>query len=496
MGYMKVLFLPVLLCIGTTVFAQENAWFKLYSGPGYDRGEGIVQLDSDSSFYITGSSSSWGENQSAYLLHLDQQGNYLWSNAYGGSEIDMGKRILAKNNFLYLIGMSNSFLSKPDLDIYIVKLNMDGSIVWQRNFPLQGWQFVNDAAWKTDTSFVLVGQTKLREDGVNPGFYFELNIDGDSIQFKEWGGLGESAGHSVVVLGDTCVAYSGDIYSAEINASIGVVFLEDYMGNLYWSDTLNELFVSSSILDLHEGVNKLHAVGYRAADALDEDEIFINYLPSDGSIINQSIAINNQSSKRIEEVVAFVDANGAQKIAIGMENYSFAQPNRLEDILIANFNANGLYWLNESRTIEFENKDEVGQVILTLDSSYIVVGTNKTQGLEDFTFNGGEHIFVFKPGNAINFPLTDNNLDLSNLNTLVGVQNPLGSHLEIYPNPCTTMLHINMSYACTGHMYDMMGSLILTIELEAGMNTLYLDNVNKGVYFIRVEDNQYRIIKQ
>ena len=68
----------------------QNSFFKLYSGSGYDRGEGIVQLE-DSSYAITGSSSSWGESSQAFLLKIDTAGNYLWSQSYGGPESEEGR---------------------------------------------------------------------------------------------------------------------------------------------------------------------------------------------------------------------------------------------------------------------------------------------------------------------------------------------------------------------------------------------------------------------
>ena len=212
----------VLFSIPLLSRAQDNGWFKLYSGTGYDRGEGILQLESDSSYFITGSSSSWGENQSAYLLHIDQDGNYIWSRSIGGPEMDFGKRILFKNNFLYVLGMSNSYSSNPDLDIFVVKLTLDGNILWEKTYPMEGWQFVNDAAWKTDTSFVLVGHSTQNPNGIDPGFYFELNTDGDSLHYKDWGMAGSSSGHCVQVFGDSCLVYSGDIYNPDQDRANGL----------------------------------------------------------------------------------------------------------------------------------------------------------------------------------------------------------------------------------------------------------------------------------
>ena len=71
---MRILISFIILCVSLLSYGQ-NSFFKLYSGSGYDRGEGIVQLE-DSSYVITGSSSSWSESSQAFLLKIDAEGNY------------------------------------------------------------------------------------------------------------------------------------------------------------------------------------------------------------------------------------------------------------------------------------------------------------------------------------------------------------------------------------------------------------------------------------
>ena len=97
-----------IICLSATCFAQTS-FYRLYSGSGNDKGEDVVQLE-DSSFVIVGSSSSWDDNQAAFMLHVDSLGNYLSSHAYGGAEVDGGKRVLYKpGSGFFIIGQSNSY---------------------------------------------------------------------------------------------------------------------------------------------------------------------------------------------------------------------------------------------------------------------------------------------------------------------------------------------------------------------------------------------------
>ena len=100
---MRVLIFLIFLIFCSISFGQIN-FYKTYSGSGYDKAEGIAQLE-DSSYIITGSSSSWSGNSDAFLLHLDSLGNYLWSRNFGGQESDCGNQIAERQRLGVVVGM-------------------------------------------------------------------------------------------------------------------------------------------------------------------------------------------------------------------------------------------------------------------------------------------------------------------------------------------------------------------------------------------------------
>ncbi|NBU90695.1 MAG: hypothetical protein EBS12_04520, partial [Flavobacteriia bacterium] len=141
-GFLGLLGFPLVCAL-----KKQNNFFKMYSGSGYDRGEGIVQLE-DSSYAITGSSSSWGESSQAFLLKIDTAGNYLWSQSYGGAESEAGKRVLYNADLgFYIAGFSNSFGS-GDFDAYLVKTDLNGNKLWEKTYGKpSNWERINDAIW-------------------------------------------------------------------------------------------------------------------------------------------------------------------------------------------------------------------------------------------------------------------------------------------------------------------------------------------------------------
>ena len=108
MEFIRIIFGVLFLFFTSQVHAQGK-FYNTYSNNGHDFGEGIVQL-ADSSYLITGASSSFGEAPAkAFILHVDKFGNRLWSKAYGGAESNRGRRIFhVENDGIYVAGYTNS----------------------------------------------------------------------------------------------------------------------------------------------------------------------------------------------------------------------------------------------------------------------------------------------------------------------------------------------------------------------------------------------------
>ncbi len=101
------------LLLSICSFGQQ-AFYKVFSGLGYDVGKGIVEL-SDSSYVVCGSSTSWEGSSQAFLMKVDSIGTRAWTNHYGGPESDGATRILYKENLgLFTVGFTNSIGAAGD----------------------------------------------------------------------------------------------------------------------------------------------------------------------------------------------------------------------------------------------------------------------------------------------------------------------------------------------------------------------------------------------
>ncbi len=141
----------LLLCI-SSVFSQDPAiiWQKTIGGSSGDFST-VFEPTSDGGFILGGYSTSnisgeKTENSNGgtdiWIVKIDGSGNIMWQNTIGGSGEDFLISLKQTSDGGYILGAgSDSNISgdktensRGDLDYWIIKLNSSGTIVWQKTY--------------------------------------------------------------------------------------------------------------------------------------------------------------------------------------------------------------------------------------------------------------------------------------------------------------------------------------------------------------------------
>ncbi len=127
--------------------AGDIVWEKAYGGKGSDYAKSVHET-SDGGFIVSGTTSSFGEGwQDFWVLKLDSDGTVAWQKTYGGKDYDtdsFGKMPIQQTSDggFILGGMTKSF-GEGSLDFWILKLNSDGTVAWQKTYGTRrGEEFV------------------------------------------------------------------------------------------------------------------------------------------------------------------------------------------------------------------------------------------------------------------------------------------------------------------------------------------------------------------
>ena len=489
---MRILISFIILCVSLLSYGQNN-FFKMYSGYGYDRGEGIVQLE-DSSYVITGSSSSWGESSQAFLLKIDTVGNYLWSQSYGGPESEAGKRVLYNADLgFYIAGFSNSFGS-GDFDAYLVKTDLNGNKLWEKTYGKpSNWERINDAIWTKDSTILMVGEVQATNGAASDILIIHADKNGDTLWTKTYGSIGEDRANSIISVQDSLFIIGGEMFIPDSNLVKGFILKMNTAGDIIWQDTITDLAGKYGVTDLSLGVNVIYAVGFREINPENFDD-YAGKFDINGTLIFQYTKqdLVQIESNYFSEVLFLPSQN---KIAITYRTFNPGFEGQDYDIVIANFDGFDLGWLDQFRTINNEGLDENSQLLATNDGTYVTVGTNSSTGLFENTSNGGSHIYVMKVGANNVFPITYN---VNTLNQLVEIES-LGSTIQakISPNPFNEELTISIAseIPIQGIIYNALLEEVLQFEIF-GETTIETSNLSPGAYFVKLGNSFHqKIIK-
>ncbi|MFY7990252.1 MAG: T9SS type A sorting domain-containing protein [Fluviicola sp.] len=465
--------LLVVMIFPKSVGAQTS-FYECFSGNGYDKGEGIVQL-ADSSYLITGSSSSFEDAPSqAFLLHIDKTGNYLWSKAYGGSEFENGRRVLAIDGYGYFIAGASSSGASANFDAWLTFVNESGEQQWEQHIDLGAHEWVNDAVLLADSSVLIIGETDSTASGENDILLARISKAGQVVWSKKIGSTGPDRGLAMKKLDTMHVVIAGSWYNEDSLKQKGYVAKMDIDGNLIWNKQLglacaaqiNELIITTEIMALGESV----FTGYTDAD------LFRSSLDFNGNIVWNEEGHSDHSARYVGGVQYTAMSNGKFFVATQAINPGFPTFPEGEDNIVYRF-ASYFGWDGYGLGYNGTGQDQINHMIPTKDGYAVFVGFHTTIG------GGGNSVFVVKIGNENVFPSNS----LPPINPLVDIiENGAFAQVKIYPNPFSESLTLEL-----GEKIVQIRVLAINGEEHAQFNAsgkyqIDLSQLAAGTYFLQL----------
>lgn len=474
---------------------SQISFYKLYSGNGYDKGEGVVQL-ADSSYTITGSSSSWTGNSDAFLLHLDSLGNYKWSRNFGGNESDIGRRVLFDTTWGYFIaGYSNSFSGNGNFDAYLIRTDNIGNKLWEKTYGGENWEKINDAVITKDSAILMVGESQPVNGQSSEIYIIKTNFSGDTLWTKTFGSTGNDRANTVINLADSSFIIGGEMYISDSNLVKGFILRMNRFGDIVWQDTVGNFAGEYGVNDVFLGVNKFYTVGKRKVSETNYDDYFGSF-DFNGNLVFQ-YTLDTPKNTMIDEV-AFLP--GINKTVIGTRVIDEGTyQDDFDNILAYCDTYYGYYegWNGNSCIISNEGLDKCNQILPTNDGGFVAVGFNSNTGDNITTSNGGGNIYFAKIFPGVIYP--------DPFAAITGVVNfgqvvitPENDYLKeiFYPNPFSDKIEIQVISSDESNvmLINQFGQVVLssTFFKQTSLNT---ENLPSGLYFIRLNNNTYRIVK-
>jgi hypothetical protein len=348
-------------------FQPPVEWTKTYGSEKIDWGH-CVQQTSDGGYIITG---ALGRNAfmpwrgDIYILKIDRDGEEQWSQTHGISyNENVGRSIQQTSDGGYIIAGYTGYTYH--IDGYVVKTNGDGNISWTSEFGnFDYYDNLQDASQTSDGGYIAVGWTSSYGAGSADIWLIKMNSEGTEEWNHTFGSTGLDGGNHVQQTTDGGFIVTGMIELTGGNSNL-LLLKTDANGNEEWTQTFggSDYEEGSSVQQTTDGGYILTGLTYSAGAG--EGDIWLIKTDSDGNVEWQ-YTFGGTAYDQAHSVQQTID--GGYFIAGEYTNPSTLTP----DMYLIKTDENGLEeW---SDIIDNEGKEDVANYgIQTMDCGYVVVG--------------------------------------------------------------------------------------------------------------------------
>jgi uncharacterized delta-60 repeat protein len=218
--------------------AGNVVWTKTIGGSDYDVATSIIQ-SSDGGYVVAGETSSFGAgNSDIYVVKLDSGGNVQWTKTIGGSYEDRVRSIIQSSDGGYVVaGWTRSFGAGWE-DIYVVKLDSSGNVVWTKTIGGSSYDFAYSITQSSDGGYVVAGETSSFGAGNSDIYVVKLDSSGNVQWTKTIGGSSNDGAVSIIQSSDGGYVVAGSTESFGAGSQDIYVVKLDSSGNVVWTKTI------------------------------------------------------------------------------------------------------------------------------------------------------------------------------------------------------------------------------------------------------------------
>ena len=228
--------------IKTDVEGNE-IWSKTFSRSDYLPIEGYaVQQTTDGGYIIAGSTAI----SFNYLIKTDHDGNEIWNSTIGASNGKPGYSVQQTRDGGYIV-TGSIFTLENDWDAYLIKVNSQGTMVWNRTIGNSKQDEGYHVRQTVDGGYIIVGFTT-PPDGIREIFLVKTDSDGYVLWSKSIEGRNDAYGYSVQETSD-----EGYIIAGRTSPSVtgkDYVYLVKVAGKRYRLEVVSK-YGSVSVEDIH-----------------------------------------------------------------------------------------------------------------------------------------------------------------------------------------------------------------------------------------------------
>ncbi len=458
-------------------YGVDTLWTKTYGGTSWDKGYSIQECASGG-FIIAGQTYSFGVGYGdVYLVRINANGDTLWAKTYGGVSKDAGYSVqeCADSGFI----VTGAFGAGKD-NVYLIRTNVDGDTLWTKTYGGTDYDRGESVEKCASGGFIIAGRTKSFGVGSDSDnlYLIRVNADGDTLWTKAYGGTDDDWGESIQECVDSGFIITGATYS--FGAGGGDVWLvrTDANGDTLWTKayggiphdrgmSVQKCADSGFII---AGITWSFGAGYY--------DIYLLRTDADGD----TLWTKTYGGTGYDEGYSVQECASGGFVIAGRTS-SFGAGN--DDVYLIRTNVDGdTLW---TKTYGGTSDDGGYSVQECVGGGFVIAGVTESFGA------GGYDVYLIRTNDA----------GVEEERFFADAQN---DRLRVYPNPCGKKIVVRYSSNknqdnLKGNdsrltIYDISGKLVKTVLAIKQDVEVNLEELNKGVYFVRVETGDFTETKK
>lgn len=470
-------------------------WVKTMGGALTDYGYGI-DIDDIGNIYITGrftgtvdfdptggvnELTSFGEGD-IFICKYTSLGNLVYAKQLGGPYLDEGHSIVVDpNGVVYATGdfdiiadfdpsgSTYNLYGQSCTNIYVVKLDTDGNMVWAKNTsgPGQGFSIALDLQGGDNQGYVVTtgpffgtmdfdpgsGTDQITSFGDFDAYLWKLDLNGNHVWVKQLG----APDYSI---------------SQDIDCGNGVTI--DHDGNIYSTG----FFIGTGDFDPGPGTFNMTSGNYDAyISKLDPNGNFIWAKKIGGISAQRGYDIATDAQGNVYTTGDFIEITDFDP---GAGTHTIASTWSANSFFVQKMDPNGNFiWA------EMLGGNGIGHHV-EVDAAYNIYLTGLYYyGTADFDFGPGvENITAVDANDGLVYKISQPGASVEQVDHDI--------HISVFPNPTIQDINVNSEIEIIGiELVNNGGEIIHTsVHLDGSLASVNISELPNGIYFIKIETNK------
>jgi hypothetical protein len=266
---------------------------RTFGGSDFDYGSSVAQT-SDGGYIIAGGTSSFGSGgDDVYLIKTDSKGNLIWQKTFGGSDWDFGSSVAQTSDGGYIIAGETRSFGSGYSDVYLIKTDSKGNLIWQKTFGGSDDDYGYSVAQTSDGGYIIAGGTNSFGSGDRDVYLIKTDSKGNKTWEQIFGGSYNDDGFSVAQTNDGGYVIVGETCSFGTGYSNVYLIKTDSKGNKTWEQIFGGGIFNNGYSVAQTSDGGYIIVGETYSFGSGESDVYLIKTDSKGNVYNKGKSFVN-----------------------------------------------------------------------------------------------------------------------------------------------------------------------------------------------------------